>query len=156
MAASRPQRIPCALGLASAAGRGYRRVMALDIVATVDAPKAIGPYSQAVSAATGRLVFCSGQIPIDPNSGELIGAGDIRQQTQRVMRNLEAVLKAAGSSFTEVVKTTVYLVDLGDFTAMNEVYAGHFGDKPPARATVLVTALPRGARVEIDAVAVAG
>jgi 2-iminobutanoate/2-iminopropanoate deaminase len=156
MAVSRPERIPCGLGLASATGKRYRRRMQLDVVATEDAPRAIGPYSQAVQVAGSRMVFCSGQIPIDPRSGELVGAGDIRQQTFRVMKNLEAVLTAAGTSFAEVVKTTVYLVDLGDFAAMNEVYAGFFPSKPPARATVQVAALPRGAQVEIEAIAVVG
>jgi 2-iminobutanoate/2-iminopropanoate deaminase len=127
--------------------------MPFDIVATAAAPKAIGPYSQAVSAPAGRLIFCSGQVPIDPQSGELTGAGDIRQETHRVMKNLDAVLRAGGSSLHGVVKTTVYLVDLGNFSAVNEVYAGYFPNRPPARATVGVSALPRGAQVEIDAIA---
>lgn len=127
--------------------------MPFDIVATAAAPKAIGPYSQAVSAPAGRLIFCSGQVPIDPQSGELTGAGDIRQETHRVMKNLDAVLRAGGSSLHGVVKTTVYLVDLGNFSAVNEVYAGYFPNRPPARATVEVSALPRGAQVEIDAIA---
>jgi 2-iminobutanoate/2-iminopropanoate deaminase len=127
--------------------------MPFDIVATAAAPKAIGPYSQAVSVPAGRLIFCSGQIPIDPQSGELTGAGDIRQETHRVMKNLDAVLRAAGSSLHGVVKTTIYLVDLGNFSAVNEVYAGYFPGRPPARATVEVAALPRGAQVEIDAIA---
>ena len=127
--------------------------MPFDIVATEGAPKAIGPYSQAVSVPTGRLIFCSGQIPVDPQSGELTGAGDIRQETHRVMKNLEAVLRAAGASFAGVVKTTIYLVDLGNFSAVNEVYATYFKGSPPARATVQVAALPRGAQVEIDAIA---
>jgi 2-iminobutanoate/2-iminopropanoate deaminase len=127
--------------------------MPFDIVATAAAPKATGPYSQAVSAPAGRLIFCSGQIPVDPQSGELTGAGDIRQETHRVMKNLDAVLRAGGSSLHGVVKTTVYLVDLGNFSAVNEVYAGYFPNRPPARATVEVSALPRGAQVEIDAIA---
>jgi 2-iminobutanoate/2-iminopropanoate deaminase len=127
--------------------------MPFDIVATAAAPKAIGPYSQAVSAPAGRLIFCSGQVPIDPQSGELTGAGDIRQETHRVMKNLDAVLRAGGSSLRGVVKTTVYLVDLDNFSAVNEVYAGYFPNHPPARATVEVSALPRGAQVEIDAIA---
>lgn len=127
--------------------------MPFDIVATAAAPKAIGPYSQAVSAPAGRLIFCSGQVPIDPQSGELTGAGDIRQETHRVMKNLDAVLRAGGSSLHGVVKTTVYLVDLDNFSAVNEVYAGYFPNRPPARATVEVSALPRGAQVEIDAIA---
>jgi 2-iminobutanoate/2-iminopropanoate deaminase len=127
--------------------------MPLDIVATLAAPKAIGPYSQAVSLPAGRLVFCSGQIPLDPQSGELAGAGDIRQETHRVLRNLDAVLRAAGASLATVVKTTVYLVDLGSFSAMNDVYGSYFPANPPARTTVQVAALPRGAQVEIDAIA---
>lgn len=130
--------------------------MPLDIIATAAAPQAIGPYSQAVSVPAGRLVFCSGQIPIDPQSGELVGAGDARQQTHRVMKNLLAVLQAAGASFSDVVKTTIYLVDLGHFSSVNEIYASYFPAHPPARATVQVAALPRGAQVEIDATAVVG
>lgn len=129
--------------------------MLLEIVATDAAPKAIGPYSQAVVAPAGRLVFCSGQIAIDPKTGELAGAGDIRQETHRVMKNLEAVLRAAGTSFASVVKSTIYLVDLGNFSMVNEVYATYFTGSPPARATVQVAALPRGAQVEIDAIAMA-
>lgn len=123
-------------------------------IATDQAPKAIGPYSQAVVA--GGLVHCSGQIALDPRTGELV-AGDVRVQAERVLANLEAVLRAAGSSFDRVVKCNVYLVDMADFPALNEVYARCFpGAEPPARATVAVAALPRGARVEIDCVALAG
>jgi 2-iminobutanoate/2-iminopropanoate deaminase len=122
-------------------------------VTSPDAPKAIGPYAQAVSA-TGRLVFCSGQIPLDPSTGELVGAGDVRAQAERVMKNLAAVLAAAGATFAHVVKTTIYLTDLQDFAAVNEIYAKHVGTSPPARATVQVAGLPRGASVEIDAIAV--
>ena len=129
--------------------------MPLEIVATDAAPKAIGPYSQAVIAPASRLVFCSGQIAIDPQTGELVGAGDIRLETHRVMKNLEAILRAAGTSLASVVKSTIYLVDLGNFSAVNEVYASYFSGSPPARATVQVAALPRGARVEIDAIAMA-
>ncbi len=129
--------------------------MPLEIVATDGAPKAIGPYSQAVIASAGRLVFCSGQIAIDPRTGEMTGAGDIHQETHRVMKNLEAVLRAAGASFAEVVRSTIYLVDLGNFSAVNDVYASYFPDTPPARATVQVAALPRGAQVEIDVIALA-
>ncbi len=122
-------------------------------IATPDAPKAIGPYSQAVAApAAGRLVFLSGQIPLDPRTGELV-KGTIEEETRRVMENLKAVLAAAGAGFEHVVKTTIYLTDLADFTRVNEVYGGYLAAVPPARATVQVAALPRGARVEIDAVA---
>jgi 2-iminobutanoate/2-iminopropanoate deaminase len=114
------------------------------------APRAIGPYSQAIRA--GDLLFCSGQIALDPRSGELV-ASDIEAQTRQVMKNLEAVLRAAGADLSRVVKTTIFLVDLADFARVNEVYGEHFGEAPPARSTVQVSALPRGARVEIEAVA---
>jgi len=120
-------------------------------VSSGDAPKAIGPYSQAIVA--GDLVFCSGQIPLDPASGELVGTGDVRAQTRRVMENLGAVLRAAGADFSTVTKTTIYLADLADFAHVNEVYGSFFTGEPPARATVQVAGLPRGARVEIDAIA---
>jgi len=119
-------------------------------VITKDAPGAIGPYSQAI--VSGDLAFLSGQVPIDPKTGELVG-GDIAAQTDRVLDNLGAVLAAAGCSFADVVKTTIYLVDLGDFQAVNTTYAKRFTSAPPARATVQVSALPKGARVEIDAIA---
>jgi 2-iminobutanoate/2-iminopropanoate deaminase len=123
-------------------------------VSTADAPKAIGPYSQATAVpAAGRLVFLSGQIPLDPRSGELV-KGTIEEETRRVMENLKAVLAAAGGGFEHVVKTTIFLTDLSDFTKVNEVYGSYLAAVPPARATVQVAALPRGARVEIDAVAV--
>ena len=115
-----------------------------------DAPAAIGPYSQAIDA--GDFVFLSGQVPIDPKTGELV-AGEIGAQTDRVLDNLDAVLAAAGCSFGDVVKTTIYLLDLGDFQAVNATYAKRFTSAPPARATVQVSALPKGARVEIDAIA---
>ncbi len=120
-------------------------------ISTAEAPAAIGPYSQAVVA--GGMVFCSGQIPLTRRGGELVGAGDVRAQTEQVMRNLECVLNAAGCSFADVVKTTIYLVDLGDFQAVGEVYGARFEATPPARATVQVAALPKGALVEIDAIA---
>jgi 2-iminobutanoate/2-iminopropanoate deaminase len=123
------------------------------VVASPDAPKAIGPYSQGI-VAEGRLLFCSGQIPLDPHSGEMVGASDVRAQARRVLDNLGAVLAAGGASFSSVVKTTIYLADLADFGAVNEVYAGYFGTAQPARATVQVAGLPRGALVEIDAIAV--
>ena len=120
-------------------------------LATDDAPKAIGPYSQAV--VEGGFLFASGQIPLDPATGELV-SGDIAAQTAQVMKNLGAVLTAAGVSFDHVVRCTIYLVDLADFAAVNKVYGQAFRSAPPARATVQVAALPKGARVEIDAIAV--
>lgn len=122
----------------------------MKIISTDQAPAAIGPYSQAVQAA--GLVFCSGQIPLDPASGELV-SGDIRLETRQVMENLRGVLQAAGCGFGQVVRTTIYLVDMADFPAVNEVYGEFFPAVKPARATVAVAALPKGARVEIDAVA---
>lgn len=127
--------------------------MPKEIVSTPSAPKAIGPYSQAIQAPSGKTVYCSGQIPLDPASGELV-PGDIAAQTERVMKNLEAVLAAAGARFEHVVKTTIFLVDLADFARVNEVYGRCFPGAPPARSTVQVAALPRGARVEVDCVAV--
>jgi 2-iminobutanoate/2-iminopropanoate deaminase len=123
-----------------------------EIVATAAAPGAIGPYSQAVAVRAGAMLFLSGQIPLDPATGELV-KGTIEQETEQVMRNLEAVLAAGGAGFQHVVKTTIYLTDLGDFARVNAVYGARFTSSPPARATVQVAALPRGARVEIDAVA---
>ena len=119
-------------------------------ISTTQAPAAIGPYSQAIQS--GELLFLSGQVPIDPATGELV-AGDIAVQTERVLDNLAAVLGAAGCTFADVVKTTIYLVDLGDFQAVNQTYAKRFAAAPPARATVQVSALPKSARVEIDAIA---
>ncbi|HEX9050521.1 MAG TPA: RidA family protein [Anaeromyxobacter sp.] len=117
------------------------------------APKAIGPYSQAVEARGGRTLWLSGQIPLDPATGELV-PGDVAAQAARVMENLRAVLAAAGAGFEHVVRCTIYLADLADFARVNEVYGRAFPEAPPARATVQVAGLPRGARVEIDAVAV--
>ena len=114
------------------------------------APQAIGPYSQAV--VSGSFVFVSGQIGLDPQSGTLVPGGT-EAETERVLLNLDAILAAAGASFADVMRTTIYLVDLGDFARVNEIYARHFAAPFPARATVGVAALPRGARVEIDAVA---
>jgi 2-iminobutanoate/2-iminopropanoate deaminase len=122
-----------------------------EIIATDQAPRAIGPYSQAIRA--GNLLFCSGQIPIDPTTGEFVSGG-VAEQTEQVMRNLSAVLTAGQSSLKQVVKTTVFLADMDDFTAMNEVYGRFFGEDPPARATVQAARLPRDARVEIEAIAV--
>jgi 2-iminobutanoate/2-iminopropanoate deaminase len=122
----------------------------LKAVHSLSAPRAIGPYSQAIDA--GDYVFLSGQVPIDPATGELV-PGDIAAQTERVLDNLAAVLEAAGCSFADVVKTTIYLADLGDFQTVNATYGRRFVADPPARATVQVSALPKGARVEIDAIA---
>lgn len=120
-------------------------------VATEQAPKAIGPYSQGVRAA--NLLFVSGQIPIDPATGNLI-EGDIAAQTRRVFENLSAILEAAGGSLDNVARTTVFLADMGDFAAMNEVYAGYFKEPAPARSTVQAARLPKDARIEIDVIAV--
>jgi 2-iminobutanoate/2-iminopropanoate deaminase len=122
----------------------------MKFVHTTEAPAAIGPYSQAVVA--GEWIFASGQIPIDPATGELI-QDDVAGQTERVMQNLAAVLREAGVSLNHVVKTTVYLADMAAFSEMNEVYARHFGEHRPARATVQAGVLPKGAGVEIDAIA---
>jgi 2-iminobutanoate/2-iminopropanoate deaminase len=119
-------------------------------VHTDDAPAAIGPYSQAVSS--GGFVFTAGQIALDPASGQVV-AGGVAEQTDRALRNITAILKAAGCDLSRVVKTTVFLVDMADFQAMNEVYARHFGEHRPARSTVAVSGLPRNVRVEIEAVA---
>jgi 2-iminobutanoate/2-iminopropanoate deaminase len=127
--------------------------MKRETVGTAGAPAAIGPYSQAIRG--GGFLFCSGQIPLDPSTGKMVEGG-IEVQTERVLRNLEAVLAAGGGSLASVVKTTVYLADLGDFPAMNAVYGKFFPQDPPARATVEVSKLPAGARVEIDAVASIG
>ena len=123
------------------------------IIATERAPKAIGPYSQATQH--NGVVYLSGQIPLDPATMQIV-EGDIAVQTERVMENLKAVLEAAGSSFGQVLKTTVYLKDMGEFAKMNEVYGRYFTENPPARATVEVARLPRDVRVEIECVAIAG
>ncbi|SRR5712692_6817678 len=117
------------------------------------APKAIGPYSQAVQVEAGKLLFLSGQIPLDPKTGQPV-QGDAAAQTERVMENLKAVLAAAGLDFSHVVRCGLFLTDLADFTRVNEVYGRYFTGAPPARATVQVAGLPRGVRVEIDAIAV--
>ena len=123
------------------------------VIHSDDAPRAIGPYSQAIRA--GEFVFCSGQIPLDPATGKLV-EGDIAAQTNRAMLNLHAVLAAAGCSFSSVVKTTILLMDMADFAAVNEEYGRFFTERPPARATFQVAGLPLGSRIEIDAVALGG
>ncbi|MEO5720094.1 MAG: RidA family protein [Chthoniobacterales bacterium] len=122
------------------------------IVSTTEAPAAVGPYSQAVRI--GPMLFTAGQIPLDPKTGQIVSE-DVAEQTRRVMDNLTAVLKAEGMDFTNIVKTTVFMTNLGDFATMNDVYASYFQEQPPARSTVQVTALPKGAQVEIELVAVA-
>jgi 2-iminobutanoate/2-iminopropanoate deaminase len=122
-----------------------------ETISTENAPGAIGPYSQAVK--TGNMVFCSGQIPIDPATGEFV-SNDVAEQTRQVLKNLTAVLQAAGTDLNNVVKTTVFLADMNDFTAMNEIYAEFFSDNKPARATVQAARLPRDARVEIECIAI--
>ena len=124
-----------------------------EIIKTERAPAAIGPYSQAVRA--GGFIFASGQIPLDPKTGEFV-AGGVAEQTEQVMRNLSAVLEAAGSALERIVKTTVFLADMNDFAAMNEVYGRYFVENPPARATVQAARLPRDARVEIEVTALEG
>ena len=124
--------------------------MQRSVIATPAAPAAIGPYSQAIRA--GNLVFTSGQIPLDPTTGQMV-TGDLAAETRRVLDNLAAVLAAAGVGFADVVKTTIFLTDMGDFAAVNEAYAKRFPGAKPARATVEVRALPAGARVEMDGIA---
>jgi len=120
------------------------------VISTAEAPTAVGPYSQAIAA--GPLLFCSGQIPLEPSTGVLI-QGDISSQTKRVLQNLDAVLRAHGLAMEHVVKTTVFMTDLGNFGEMNTVYAQYFPSDPPARSTIQVAALPKGANVEIEAIA---
>jgi 2-iminobutanoate/2-iminopropanoate deaminase len=122
-----------------------------ETISTENAPSAIGPYSQAVKV--GNFVFCSGQIPIDPATGEFVSE-EVTEQTRQVLKNLSAVLEAAGSTLANVVKTTVFLVDMNDFAQMNEVYAEFFSENKPARATVQAARLPRDTRVEIDCIAI--
>lgn len=124
--------------------------MSKTVISTASAPEAIGPYSQAVSA--NGFVFCSGQVPFEPSSMELV-SGSIADETKRCVRNLEAILKEAGTDLASVVKTTIYVTNMDDFAEVNDAYASFFGSEPPARATVGVAALPKGARVEIDCIA---
>ena len=126
--------------------------MKIDYVTTDDAPKAIGPYSQGIKA--NGFVYTSGQIPLDPATGELVG-GPFEDQVHRVFRNLQAILTAAGTDFSRVIKATVYVTDLANFGTLNSIYASYFGDHKPARTTVEVPALPKGATVEIDLIALA-
>jgi 2-iminobutanoate/2-iminopropanoate deaminase len=128
--------------------------MTIEKIETKEAPAAIGPYSQGVRA--GDFIFFSGQIPLDPSTGEVVIAGGIAAQTEQVMANMEAVLKGAGLTFGAVVKTTIYLTDLKDFSTVNEIYGKYFEGIAPARATVQVAALPKGAGIEIEWVAYAG
>jgi 2-iminobutanoate/2-iminopropanoate deaminase len=123
------------------------------IISTSEAPAAIGPYSQGVRV--GSTIYCAGQIPLDPKSGQIV-SGDAAVQTRRVLDNVTAILKAEGLTFDNIVKTTVFLTDLADFQAVNEVYGSYFKNQPPARSTVQVSALPKGAIVEIEVIAVAG
>ena len=125
-----------------------------EVVTSLQAPSAIGPYSQAVAVTATRTVYLSGQIPLDPQTGQLVD-GDVGRQTTQVMENLKAVLEAAGLELKHVVRCTIFLIEMGDFAKVNEVYGTYFPSAPPARATVAVAALPKGARVEIDAVAAA-
>ena len=121
-------------------------------ITTADAPAPVGPYNQAVQA--GEWLYCSGQIPLDPATGEMVGGGDVEAESRQVLRNLKAVLNAAGTEAAKVVRTTVYLVDLADFQAVNAIYAEMFGSGvSPARACVQVAALPKGSKVEIDCIA---
>jgi 2-iminobutanoate/2-iminopropanoate deaminase len=122
------------------------------VVSTSAAPAAIGPYSQAIVA--GNLVFCSGQIPLSPETGQIVGTGDIAAQTEQVMKNLSAVLTAAGCGFEHVVRCTIYLASMSDFATVNGIYGRFFPSNPPARTTIQAAGLPRGALVEIDAIAV--
>ena len=126
--------------------------MQREVISTKDAPGAIGPYSQAI--AIDGLVFCSGQIPLDPATGEVVEGGVV-EQTRRVLENVRAVLAAAGSSFDQVVKTTIFLADMNDFSTVNGIYAEYFPSNPPARSTVQVARLPRDVRVEIEVIALA-
>jgi 2-iminobutanoate/2-iminopropanoate deaminase len=128
--------------------------MKRETVNTAKAPAAIGPYSQGIVASGARTLYASGQIPLDPDSGEMVGRDDVGAQAEKVMENLAAVLEAAGMGFPNVVRATIFLTDLGDFATVNEVYGKRFPEQPPARACVQVAALPKGAQVEIDVVAV--
>jgi 2-iminobutanoate/2-iminopropanoate deaminase len=125
-----------------------------ETISTSDAPAAIGPYSQAVAVTGGRTLYCSGQIALDPKSGQIVGPQDVAAQTRQVLDNLAAVLKAGGMSYDHIVKAGIFLADMNDFAVVGELYAERFGSDPPARATVQVAGLPKGVLVEIDAIAV--
>lgn len=127
--------------------------MAREALQTDAAPKAIGPYAQAVKVDCGKMIFCSGQIPLDPKTGQMI-EGDIAAQTRQVMENLRAVLEAGGASFANVVRCNIFLADMNDFGVVNEIYGQYFPENPPSRATVQVARLPKDSRVEIDCIAV--
>lgn len=122
-----------------------------EIISTSKAPSAIGPYSQGIKV--GNMVFISGQIPIDPDTGNVVEGG-IKEQTKRVLENIKAILESIGGSLNNVVKTTVFMVDLGEFSEMNEVYKEYFPNNPPARSTIQVSALPKNVKIEIEAIAV--
>lgn len=126
-----------------------------EVIRTTQAPAAIGPYSQGIKISGGTLLFTAGQVALDPAKGQMI-EGDIKAQTRRVLENVKAILTAAGGSLANVVKTTVFMTDLGEFAAMNEAYGEFFPQNPPARSTVEVRALPRGAKVEIETIAMVG
>ncbi len=126
-----------------------------EVIKTSSAPAAIGPYSQGIRVSAGKMLFTAGQVPLDPATGQMV-TGDIKAQTRRVLENVKAILHAAGASFENVVKTTVFMTDLNEFAAMNEVYAEFFSTNPPARSTVEVRALPRGCKVEIETIAIIG
>lgn len=123
------------------------------IVSTSDAPAAIGPYSQAIRS--GAMLFCAGQIPLDPATGQMV-SDDIAEQTARVLENIAGILRAEQLNFSHVVKSTIFLTSMGDFQTVNEIYATYFREDPPARSTVAVAALPKGAKVEIEVIAMAG
>jgi 2-iminobutanoate/2-iminopropanoate deaminase len=131
----------------------FERKIMKKVISSPDAPAAIGPYSQAIEI--GNLVFCSGQIPLDPKTGDVV-AGDIQAHTEQVLKNIQAVLKAADLQLTNVVKTTIFLTDMKDFPKVNEVYGKYFPNNPPARSTVGVAALPKGVNVEIEVLASRG
>jgi 2-iminobutanoate/2-iminopropanoate deaminase len=129
--------------------------MSREVIQTPQAPAPVGPYNQAIRA--GSMVFCSGQVALDPSTGSVVGGGDVAQEAEQVMKNLEAVLSAAGASFKDVVKTTVFLTDMQDFATVNAVYARYFDEAAaPARACVQVSVLPKNVKVEIDCIAVVG